>query len=1077
MVGLEFQILKKIFNKNLQHTPAAIGASLPSLGFVLILFSLAVFFLPKLQTSYSVRDFLPKESTVLKSEGAINGKYQLFEKSPIVVLLSLPENSTYNWTNANAFANLKFLTDEVRNFPKVNSVTSLTSLKLPLNLEKELKILSLSEVEDTALRGSLLSNPMIVPQILAKDFRTTAVLIDTEPMKVRELTTFLKNLEDHVRSRLSFAQIEIGGAPAVQTQLNRSLRQELAIMAFLSFVLFGGAIFVFFRSVTMAAFVGGLIIAANIFCFGLLSFLRIPISLLLSCLPCLIAITAVSQSIQTFDRWRERNPNQMHPRNRAKRSRELTREMLWPNFLASLCTGVGFLVLTWSGVPAISQFAAATTMSIAVTFLFTQWALSVSLPFISPPRMKPFLSEYRPMAFIFRHARLILAVCTVLFVLSLTQLPSLNFSGRLFSDLPRSNASRIATERADARLGGLINLEYDLTAQVGYWQNSRKLFALRDFCHRLRASPEVKSCLSSYELLKDFPILSSASLSESAFLFSLTSPNLLTSFLLPDFSSARIQIRTADLNSLELKKLKARVESDLRKTFEGTSLAAGGMGYTTHQLTNDLAKSLVLNFWHSLLVIGLFLIFVFRSLRWALVACLPNLVPPVFLIGLLGSLEVAIKPGLALVFSITLGIAFVNTTYLLSKMQRLMKLQGPHRGLIRMTFQSELSPCLSASVLVMMGFTAFFFSSFAVNQQFGLLTIAALTFGLIGDLVLLPAFIKTFPQSLGLKKLPPATAFHRAKTGLHPTPSPAPVHGNVLRLGPPAPPVETVAERRNRWPNKSVDETSTGTRTGFGSDRIASALILFALGLGALLPQWSHAKSSGPPPADAYQILKKTRDLLDTQQERFHLTLSTKEKNGSVINRKLEVSSLRKSETQYLKAKVLEPKDVKGLTFLAHIQKAEDSQWLYLPSSGQVRRISSDGGDGALLGSEVTAEDLNSAALRSSKIKLLKQTPLHATIQIAPERSRSAYSQAVVTIDRKTNLPKEIIYYQQVKAVKTLTFHNFRKWPNGKFRASKIVVTNLLTQRSSTIGLKPLGKAKRALSENQFSVATLANGD
>ncbi len=1063
VVGLEFQFLNKNYRKNSQNTKSHSSVSTLSWLLVLILFSAAVYFLPKLQTSYSVRDFLPKDSTVLKSDKTISEKYQLFEKSPLVVVLSLPEGAQYNWMQTNAFANLKALSEDLQNQPHVVSVISLPSLKLPLNMKNELKILTLSEVEDSSQRDSLLNNPMIVPQILAKDYRTTALFIDVEPLKIKELGVFLKGLDSRIRLQVPFARVELGGAPAVQSQLNQSLRDELGLMALMSFVLFGGAIFIIYRSLSMAAFVGAVIIVANVLCFGLLSALKIPVSILLSCLPCLIAIAAVSQTVQCFDRWRERNPHQMHPRNRAKRSQDLIQEMLWPNFLASLCTGVGFLVLTWSGVPAISQFATATTLGIGVTFLITQWALSQGLAFVTPPKMKPLLGRYKPMALILRHAKLVLAVCTFLFVYSLTQLANLNFSGQLFSDLPKANASRVATEKADAQLGGLINVEYDLAANVNFWKDSKKLFGLRNLCHRFKNIPEVKSCLSSYDLLKDFPILSSGSLAESAFLFSLTSPNILASFLATDFSSARLQIRTSDLNSNELARVHGAIEKELRATFKEAIISKGGMGHTTHRLNNDLARDMVLNFWHSLLVIGLFLIFVFRSLKWALVACLPNLIPPVFLIGLLGTFDIPIKPGLALVFSITLGMAFVNTMYLLTKLKRLRTLQGPHRGLIRMTFQSELYPCLSSSMMVMMGFTAFFLSNFAVNQQFGLFTIAALGFGLIGDLVFLPAFVKTFPQSLGLKKLPSASAFRKAKTGIHHHPAPPPHQPSQERLmvTPPQLPVETVAERSKRWP---------------GTERIASGiLIFFSLGL-ALTPSISEAKLTINK-NEATALLGKTRDLLDTRQEQFQLALTTHEKNGSDTFRRLEVWSLRKNGTQFLKAKVLEPKDVKGLTFLAHIQKQEDSQWLYLPSSGQVRRISSDGGDGAILGSEVTAEDLNSAALRSSRIKLLSKTATTLTLQVAPERNKSVYSQALVVIDAKTSLPNEITYYQKDKAVKSVTFQNFKKWPNGKFRAEKVTILNLLTKRSSTIALTPPGKKKDKISENLFSVASLSSGD
>ena len=67
------------------------------------------------------------------------------------------------------------------------------------------------------------------------------------------------------------------------------------------------------------------------------------------------------------------------------------------------------------------------------------------------------------------------------------------------------------------------------------------------------------------------------------------------------------------------------------------------------------------------------------------------------------------------------------------------------------------------------------------------------------------------------------------------------------------------------------------------------------------------------------------------------------------------------------------PTDLKGTALLNVIEDGEENQWLYLPSTKQVRRIMGNQNKKAgVLGSELTPEDLDITTLKVSKATLLK---------------------------------------------------------------------------------------------------------
>jgi hypothetical protein len=60
----------------------------------------------------------------------------------------------------------------------------------------------------------------------------------------------------------------------------------------------------------------------------------------------------------------------------------------------------------------------------------------------------------------------------------------------------------------------------------------------------------------------------------------------------------------------------------------------------------------------------------------------------------------------------------------------------------------EGNPCLVATLVVMMGFSVFLFSYFDLNRTFGACMLVSILGGLLGDLIFLPALLKTAPWLL-----------------------------------------------------------------------------------------------------------------------------------------------------------------------------------------------------------------------------------------------------------------------------------------------------------------------------------------
>jgi uncharacterized protein len=119
------------------------------------------------------------------------------------------------------------------------------------------------------------------------------------------------------------------------------------------------------------------------------------------------------------------------------------------------------------------------------------------------------------------------------------------------------------------------------------------------------------------------------------------------------------------------------------------------------------------------------------------------------LLGFLALFQVPIKPGIAIIFSISLGLAFCNTVYVLERLKYILKTSSRKLSLpIYALMKKETMPCLVSSLSLFGGFSIFLFSVFPMNKLFGVFMLASIAAGLLGDLVWLPAMLKRFPWLL-----------------------------------------------------------------------------------------------------------------------------------------------------------------------------------------------------------------------------------------------------------------------------------------------------------------------------------------
>jgi predicted RND superfamily exporter protein len=159
--------------------------------------------------------------------------------------------------------------------------------------------------------------------------------------------------------------------------------------------------------------------------------------------------------------------------------------------------------------------------------------------------------------------------------------------------------------------------------------------------------------------------------------------------------------------------------------------------YMQKDITDTLIYSLTL----TILIVSLMMLIIFKRLKILWILLLPNLLPVLLVIGLMGWLGLTIDMGVAIAGAIIIGVAVDDTIHFLVKYFDARK-----RGLsMAETFDEVLHyagrAILFTTVVLSLSFSMFVFSTFTPNQNFGVVTATALVIALIIDLIYLPALL------------------------------------------------------------------------------------------------------------------------------------------------------------------------------------------------------------------------------------------------------------------------------------------------------------------------------------------------
>lgn len=550
----------------------------------------------------------------------------------------------------------------------------------------------------------------------------------------------------------------------------QKMERELVLFLTASILLLAVFLYFGFRSLLGVIVPIGVVGLSILWEVGAMSLFDEPLSILTMLLPTILFVVGMSDVVHLLETFLENVRAGME----RKRALAVTyKEAGLPTFLTALTSAIGFATLGSASIQPLQEFGVYTAIGVMVAFVLAFTLLPALLLYIDPKRMLPRAIESSPwdrwlprlFRWTIRNRVRILIGFGLIMVVSTVGLSRIKVNNYLLEDWPDDDPQKQDFFYFERTFGGVRPFELELTVMDStrtVWDLAvlKQIEAVQTFVHDEQG---VRSILSPVTVMRSLnkaangggadmlrlPLEAEEARKLARQAEAFGGKEQLRMLVSEDGRTARLSGRKVDEGGFVHKSKNAQLDRYIAAHTDPklVQFRQTGMAYLIDRNNEHLSGQLVGGMGLAILLTAAIMMWFFRDVRMVLVSLLPNLVPLLFIAGVMGFVGIDLKVSTAIIFSIAFGIAEDDTIHMLAKL-RLQLLEGrtvPYA--LKRTYLSTGKAVSVTSLMLISGFLTLMLSDFASIFYMGLLITLTLVFAFIAELLLLPALILVMLRS------------------------------------------------------------------------------------------------------------------------------------------------------------------------------------------------------------------------------------------------------------------------------------------------------------------------------------------
>ncbi len=440
---------------------------------------------------------------------------------------------------------------------------------------------------------------------------------------------------------------------------------------------------------------------------------------------------------------------------------------VWPVFLTSFTTAIGFLSLNFVDMPPFKVMGNIVAFGSMCAFAFSVTLLPAFLSIlpIRARKMRENKQDFfdRLSRFVISHRMILLYSFGALTILLVAGISRIELRENWLEVLDESYEFRRSADFLSENFPGVETYEYPLdSGREGAITDIEYLKQVDAFAEWYRAQPEFVHIFSIADIMKrlnknlhgdnpDYYALPGDPELAAQYLllyeFSLPIGRDLNNLIDHDRRATRVTVSLKSMSSLEKIDLDNRARAWLQQNIPSLETGATGISIVgAHSIQRNIENMLSGTF-VAMAIVSLLLFFIFRSIRLGLVSLIPNFVPAAMAIGLWGYLVGEVGVPAAVVTAIAFGIIVDDTIHFMTKYTESRKAGKLPSESVQIAFRSVGRALFTTTIVFGLGFMVFGASGLVANQVLGLLVGITVIIALVADFLLLPPLLMLLDET------------------------------------------------------------------------------------------------------------------------------------------------------------------------------------------------------------------------------------------------------------------------------------------------------------------------------------------
>jgi len=549
------------------------------------------------------------------------------------------------------------------------------------------------------------------------------------------------------------------------------MQYETGLFIGLSFILVIGFLYVSFRSLWGVWVPLAIVTLSMVWIIGFMALIGQPINLILTVLPSIIFVVAMSDVIHLVSKYMDELRT---GKNKIDAIKTAYREVGLATLMTSVTTAIGFISLLTVNMAPVRDFGIYAAIGVMLAFVLAYTLLPSLLVLTKAPKIADqSVTEniwYKVLHRIFRKLvrkrKMVLGISSIVLLISIAGTLLVEANYFLLEDLSRNSNLRKDYEYFDKEFMGLRPFELsvkvkDKTKNVYSHEVLTEIEKVENY---LENEYKLKHCFSIVSVLKlanktehggqnSYKVLPDSTDTKKFIkqIQTFDKKNNLALLVDSTLTYARISSTVGDIGLYAITakndSLMNFIDKNINKNLVEFKIT--GTAHLLDRNMSSLAKNLMWGLVLSVGIIGLIMGFLYRSLKMVIIALAVNILPLLMISAVLGFTGIDLKVSTAIIFTISFGIAVDDTLHFMSRFRQELKKGKSHIYCLKRTFLSTGRAIVLTSLILCAGFLLLLFSDFLGTFYVGLLISLTLLFALMADLFLLPVLLLVFYKKDG----------------------------------------------------------------------------------------------------------------------------------------------------------------------------------------------------------------------------------------------------------------------------------------------------------------------------------------